>query len=184
MGGKFQSQFVHGVPSYADMKQLVACGEGDEIPWSKEEQKLKFYWSEESRERMTEEIQRLDRLNLEEVENERWNVTLRWCRKHFGPQCPHFLKPHTLTSSTHFTHHSNSHTQILTHHSNSHIHVHHIHILTQYSHTYTYSHTHILKSLHSSLKLTHSHPHKGSDLRASLLGICVAGAALQVLQGA
>ena len=40
MGGKFQSQFVHGVPSYADMKQLVACGEGDEIPWSKEEQKL------------------------------------------------------------------------------------------------------------------------------------------------
>ena len=34
MGGKFQSEFFHGVPSFKHMKRLVASEEGDEIPWS------------------------------------------------------------------------------------------------------------------------------------------------------
>ena len=93
MSGKFQSQMLHGVPSYKDMKELAKCSSGDCTSWSYgDSQQIKILWYKNSRRMLNEELQRLDRLNLGQVENERWNVTLRWFRKHLHQQCPHHLK--------------------------------------------------------------------------------------------
>ena len=101
MGGKFQSEFFHGVPSFKDMKRLVASEEGDEIPWSYgDTQPINFFWSGNSRQRMKTEMERLDRLNLEAVENKRWNVTLRWFRNHYHQQCPHQSKQNAALASS------------------------------------------------------------------------------------
>lgn len=45
-------------------------------------------------------MERLDRLNLEAVENKRWNVTLRWFRNHYHQQCPHQSKQNAALASS------------------------------------------------------------------------------------
>lgn len=89
MSGKFQACFFHGVPTWTDMQSLAQCrNDGDSVRWSLGQEPIKVVWTRDSRQRMIKEIERLKTLDLHDPENARWNVTLRWCRTHFGPNCP------------------------------------------------------------------------------------------------
>ena len=92
MGGRFQSQFTHAVPSFDDMKMLVQRETGHQCTWQDEHgQPIYVLWAQRSKLRMKEELQRLATVDLRAEENFRWNLTLRWCRNHFA-QCPVFYK--------------------------------------------------------------------------------------------
>lgn len=41
-----------------------------------------------AKEMMEAELRRLESVNLQDLNNARWNVTIRWCRHHFGSNCP------------------------------------------------------------------------------------------------
>ena len=88
MGGHFQTQFVHAVPTYTQMVELVRPESGAEVKIFSDQPTLRIVWSADSRNRMLAEVERLRNLNLGEKENRRWNLTLRWCRRHQSAACP------------------------------------------------------------------------------------------------
>ena len=88
MAGKFQTEFEHAVPSFASIKRLVKCVDGEVVTWMQGEPPIKIRWVRNSKEMMEAELQRLESVNLEDFKNARWNVTIRWCRNHFGSNCP------------------------------------------------------------------------------------------------
>ena len=92
MAGKFQTEFEHAVPSFASIKRLVTCVEGQVVTWMEQEPPIKIRWFRNSRQMMEAELKRLESVNLEDLNNARWNVTIRWCRNHFGSNCPVLLR--------------------------------------------------------------------------------------------
>ena len=88
-GGNFQTEFTHGVPSFASIQRLVKCVEGQVITWMEDQDPIRILWARNSKQiTMEAELKRLETLNLQDFKNARWNVTLRWCRNHFGSNCP------------------------------------------------------------------------------------------------
>ena len=77
MGGHFQSQFLHAVPTYNEMLELVKYDSGAELKLFSDQPMLKIVWSADSRNRMIAEVNRLTNVNLGEKEHRRWNVTMR-----------------------------------------------------------------------------------------------------------
>ena len=92
MGGHFQSQFLHAVPTYNEMLELVKHDSGAEVKLFQDQPMLKIFWSADSRNRMLAELNRLKTLNLGDKKNHRWNVTMRWCRRHESLSCPEAQK--------------------------------------------------------------------------------------------
>ena len=92
MGGHFQSQFLHAVPTLSEMRRLVQHDSGAEVKIFEDFPSLKLFWSKGSQLRMKEEIIRLDALNLGDKQHYRWNVTMRWCRRHEKHECPETQK--------------------------------------------------------------------------------------------
>ena len=88
MGGNFQTEFTHGVPSFGAIQRLVKCVEGEVTAWMVEQEPIRILWARNAKERMEAELQRLESVGLTNFKNARWNVTLRWCRNHFGSNCP------------------------------------------------------------------------------------------------
>ena len=88
MGGKFQTEFEHAVPTFASIKKLVECVEGQVVTWMEQEPPIKILWFRNAKEMMEAELRRLESVNLQDFNNARWNVTIRWCRHHFGSNCP------------------------------------------------------------------------------------------------
>ena len=66
MGGHFQSQFLHAVPTYNEMLELVKHDSGAEVKLFQDQPMLKIFWSADSRNRMLAELDRLKTLNLGE----------------------------------------------------------------------------------------------------------------------
>ena len=64
MGGHFQSQFLHAVPTYNEMLELVKYDSGAEVKLFQDQPMLKIFWSADSRNRMLAELNRLKTLNL------------------------------------------------------------------------------------------------------------------------
>ena len=65
MGGRFQSQFLHAVSSFDDMKMLVQRETGDQCTWKDEHgHPIYVLWAQGSKLRMKEELQRLATVNL------------------------------------------------------------------------------------------------------------------------
>ena len=64
MGGHFQSQFLHAVPTYNEMRELVKYDSGAEVKLFKDHARLKIVWSKDSKHRMLAELNRLKSLNL------------------------------------------------------------------------------------------------------------------------
>ncbi|CAL1132101.1 unnamed protein product [Cladocopium goreaui] len=93
MGGKFQRAYKHGVPSFQEIKELLACAD-DLTTW--DGVKLKLEWFSNSKDLMRQEVRRIDALNLVNEQDARWNVTMRWVRNHSQPFCP--LNPRLLAN--------------------------------------------------------------------------------------
>ena len=93
MGGNFQRAYKHGVPSFQEIKELLACAD-DLTTW--DGLKLKLEWFSNSKHLMQEEVKRIDSLNLVNEQDARWNVTMRWVRNHSQPFCP--LNPRLLAN--------------------------------------------------------------------------------------
>ena len=93
MGGKFQRAYKHGVPSFQEIKELLACAD-DLTTW--DGVKLKLEWFSNSKDLMRQEVRRIDSLNLVNEQDARWNVTMRWVRNHSQPFCP--LNPRLLAN--------------------------------------------------------------------------------------
>ena len=88
MGGHFQTQFLHAVPTYKEMRDLIRYESGSEVKIFSDEPHLKLVWAADSRDRMIAEVNRLTNVNLGDKEHRRWNLTLRWCRRHQSHHCP------------------------------------------------------------------------------------------------
>ena len=57
MGGKFQRAYKHGVPSFQEIKELLACAD-DLTTW--DGVKLKLEWFSNSKDLMRQEVRRID----------------------------------------------------------------------------------------------------------------------------
>ena len=64
MGGHFQSQFLHAVPTFNEMCELAKYDSGAEVKLFQDHPSLKIVWSKESKRRMLAELARLKTLNL------------------------------------------------------------------------------------------------------------------------
>ena len=84
MGGRFQHRYFHGVPSFAEMK---LCAYSTNGIVKIEQRVLKLEWWNNSKLLLQQEIERIDTQNLKDVQNARWNMTMRWIRNHLHPLC-------------------------------------------------------------------------------------------------
>ena len=84
MGGKFQSQFQHAIPSLAEMQRLIGIRENDEVtpPWG--QGTFIVTWLQGHRERCRLELERIAHLQTDD--QVRWACTVRWIRHH-RPDC-------------------------------------------------------------------------------------------------
>ncbi len=89
MGGNFQDQFEHSLPSWADMRTL-SMKEDDSNFFSCEADLFRISWCGSSKKDFQLGMDWMSSLALQRqpLENARWNVTLRWIRKHLTEDCP------------------------------------------------------------------------------------------------
>ncbi|CAE7579943.1 unnamed protein product [Symbiodinium sp. CCMP2592] len=87
MAGKFQSQFEHAVPAWLDMKEIAHAEQNAEFQLKRggQQETLRLLFVGQAKQQMKDEIERLESLNLNETH--RWNVTVRWIRRH-NEDCP------------------------------------------------------------------------------------------------
>ena len=89
MGGNFQDQFEHSLPSWADMRTL-SMKEDDSNFFSCEADLFRIWWCGSSKKDFQLGMDWMSSLALQRqpLENARWNVTLRWIREHLTEDCP------------------------------------------------------------------------------------------------
>lgn len=100
MAGLFQQEFTHAVPTFQDMVMFCQQEENAIVNWHDDNNDpVIVHWAGDSRKRMQEEVSRLQKLTLSDECNFRWNMTLRWIRRHFSSTCQVVLEERKLAAS-------------------------------------------------------------------------------------